>query len=379
MSIYDRKNPFLAKIKARYSLCAPGSQKNTYHLVLDLMDSGISYSVGDSVAIYPQNDPEVVSGTLSAIGKEAEAMILDKRSQQLCTLHTFLQNKAAITTLSRKLFTETAARQPNLDKKNRLNSLLEDPAQLKAYLETTDLASFLLEHSEIEWEIQELCDFLMPLLPRFYSIASSMKAVGNEIHLTIALPQHHKDNKFKRGVCTYYLCQQAPLNEAIIPLYIQPNHGFTLPNNPSSSLIMIGPGTGIAPFRAFMQERDLQGATGKNWLFFGEWNRSCHFFYEDYWKDLESKGKLRLSLAFSRDQEHKVYVQHQLLEQGLEVFEWLRSGATLFVCGDANRMAKDVEKALLDIFKIHGQFNDTEAEKYLKLLRSEKRYLRDIY
>jgi len=379
MPIFDRKNPYHAKIKERYSLCHPASPKNTVHLVLDLKDSGLTYQVGDSVAIFPQHDVLLVDHALEALQISGNELILDKRTQESLSLRSFLQTKAAITTLSRKLFIETAKRHPDSTKAAKLTALLENSPLLKEYLEKTDLGTFLKEHPEVKWETQDLCDQLMPLLPRFYSISSSMKAVGEEMHLTIAIPSY--ENPFQRalGVCTHYLCHLANLHEANIPLYVQPHHGFTLPENSALPVIMVGPGTGIAPFRAFMQEREMQNATGKNWLFFGEWNRSHHFFYEDYWKELENSGKLRINAAFSRDQEHKVYVQHHLEAHGAEVFNWIENGASFFVCGDAHQMAKDVEGTLLSIFKCHGGFSEAEADKYLKTLRASKRYLRDVY
>jgi sulfite reductase (NADPH) flavoprotein alpha-component len=377
--IFDRKNPYQAKIKERYSLCHPSSPKNTYHLVLDLKDSSLTYQVGDSVAIFPQHDPLLVDHTLDALRASGDELIIDKRTQLTLSLRTFLRTKAAITTVSRKLFTETAKKHPDPAKAATLTALLENAPQLKEYLEKTDLGTFLKEHAEVKWECQDLCDHLMPLLPRFYSISSSMKAVGEEMHLTVAIPAYADPFQRALGVCTHYLCHLAIVGETNIPLYIQPHHGFTLPENSASPVIMVGPGTGIAPFRAFMQEREMLKAPGKNWLFFGEWNRSHHFFYEDYWRELENSGKLRINAAFSRDQEHKVYVQHHLEAHGAEIFNWIESGASFFVCGDAHKMAKDVESTLLSIFRLHGNFSEIEADKYLKALRVSKRYLRDVY
>ena len=205
-----------------------------------------------------------------------------------------------------------------------------------------------------------------------------MQAVGNEVHLTVALLKYTHQGIVRTGVCTQYLCEQAPLYESVIPIYVQPHHGFTLPSE-QVPIIMIGPGTGIAPFRAFMQERAAKQASGNNWLFFGECHRTHHFFYESFWTDLIDQGKLRLDAAFSRDQEHKVYVQHRMLEQGSEILNWLDQGAHLYVCGDAQRMAKDVEHALLQIFQMHGNKSEEESKQYLKALRTEKRYLRDVY
>ena len=206
-----------------------------------------------------------------------------------------------------------------------------------------------------------------------------MKTVGREVHLTIALIHYDTNGHKRRGVCTHYLCELAPVNQPLIPVYIQPHHGFTLPANPDVPIIMIGPGTGVAPFRAFMQERMAIGAKGKNWLFFGERNQISDFFYEDYWSQLISEEKLVMHTAFSRDQENKIYVQHRMMEQGAELFAWLKEGAYLYVCGDAKNMAKDVEAALLQIIQKHGSLDEQATKQFLKQLRQEKRYLRDVY
>lgn len=377
---YSRANPFLASIKERSSLCKPGSLKNTQHIVLDLKGSGITYEVGDSIGIYPQNDPELVQLTLQAMKAKGTENVLDKQENHWA-LRDFLTSKANITEISKKCLQELSQRQIHVEKKAHLEKLQSDEQkeELKAYLASHELWDLLLEHSEVTFTPQELCNLLMPLLPRLYSISSSTHAVDNEVHLTVAKVEYQTNQQQRRGVCTHYLCQLAPLHAAVVPVYIQPHHGFTLPENQEVPIIMIGPGTGVAPFRAFMQARIAKNATGPNWLFFGEWNRSHHFFYEEFWTGLSEKGKLRLDLAFSRDQEHKVYVQHRMLEQGFELFRWLEGGAHLYVCGDAHRMAKDVETSLLRIIQEHGSRDEGEAKNYLKRLRSEKRYLRDVY
>lgn len=380
-SPYTRTNPFLASIKERYSLCKPGSLKNTQHIALDLKGSEILYDVGDSIGIYPKNDPQLVEMTLQAIKAAGDEIVLDKHGEHPCSLRDFLTNKANITEASKKFLQELCYRQQNPTKKAYLEQLHSDEHKeaLKVYLASHELWDLLQGHEEVVFAPQELCNFLMPLLPRLYSISSASQAVDNEVHLTVAKVEYQTNAQQRRGVCTHYLCQLAPMHAPVVPVYIQPHHGFTLPDNHETSIIMIGPGTGVAPFRAFMQERLAKNAAGRNWLFFGEWNRSHHFFYEEFWLNLADQGKLRLDLAFSRDQEHKIYVQHRMLERGQELFQWLEEGAHLYVCGDAHRMAKDVEAALFQIIQIHGKKQETEAKNYLKRLRSEKRYLRDVY
>lgn len=379
--IYSRNNPFLAKIKERTKLTKNGSKKNTYHIVLDISGSDIHYEVGDSVAIYPSNDKELVNWTLEAMKKTGTELVFDKQREFQIPLREFLEKKANITEVTKKFLSEIHDRQTNLDKKAKLEPLFEPENKdlLKEYLATRELWDTLKSHEEVTFESQELVDLLMPLLPRFYSISSSKKAVGHEIHLTVAMIEYESSQLLRRGVCTHYLCHLAPLNEALIPIYIHPHHGFTLPEDLDTSIIMVGPGTGVAPFRAFMQERIHLDAKGKNWLIFGEKHQHSDFFYEDYWNELISKNKLQLHTAFSRDQDEKVYVQHRILENGQEIFDWIQNGARFYICGDAKNMARDVEATLLKIIQEHGKKDEVEAKNYLKELKNENRYLKDVY
>lgn len=378
---YNRANPFMATIKERYCLCKPGSEKKTYHIVIDLSGSGINYEVGDSIGIYPQNDPEMVERNLRAMRATGNEEIFDKRTEKKWNLRQFLTTQANIVELSRKLVKEIHDRQTNLQKKQLLAHLHaeENKEALKAYIESHELWDLLEEHNEVQFSAQELCELLMPALPRLYSIASSRKAVGNEVHLTVAYLEYVSNGHKRRGVCTHYLCALAPMHMPVIPVYIQPHNGFTLPCDPETHIIMIGPGTGVAPFRAFMQERILGNATGRNWLFFGERNRAHTYFYESFWQELVDLDKLHLDLAFSRDQHHKVYVQHRMLDKGEEFYRWMEEGAHIYVCGDAKRMAKDVEATLLQIIQRHGNHDEASSKQYLKKLRTDKRYLRDVY
>lgn len=378
--VYSKAHPFLARITERYLLCQPGSGKSTYHLVLDLSGSGMSYKVGDSIAIQPTNDPEVVERTLRALAASGQESIVDKHSSTFF-LQDYLFTKANLTEVPRKLIAVLAERQTCQPKKESLERLLSEGQRelLKEYQESHEVWDTLEENAEVKLEPQELCLMLQPLLPRFYSIASSMHSVGDEVHLTVAELRYVTNGHLRHGVCSHYLCNLAPMHCSVVPVYLQPSHGFTLPENDETSIIMVGPGTGVAPYRGFMQERVCKAARGKNWLFFGECHRKTEFFYEEYWSDLVRQDLLRLDTAFSRDQEQKLYVQHRLLEQGKEVFEWLENGAHLYVCGDARHMAKDVDAAIHMIVQSHGGADERASKEYVKKLKSEKRYLRDVY
>lgn len=373
--MYSKHNPYYAILKRREPLCGAGSHKNTFHVELDLTGSGIEYQVGDSVAILPQHDKALVERTLSAMEATGDEKVLSRDGAPFL-FRTFLTTHANITTTNRKLWTEIAGR---LESGSEAEKLLtsENRPKLKELMESLHLWEVLEKFSEVKLSPQELCSLLTPLLPRFYSIASSQKAFRDEMHLTVALVAQ-EDGK-KRGVCTHYLYDVVPQGERAVPLYIQPHKGFTLPSDPNSNLIMVGPGTGIAPFRAMMQERVSRGDSGQSWLFFGECNRNLHFFYEEEWLKWEEEGKLRLDLAFSRDQEHKVYVQDRLREQSKELFQWIDSGAYFMVCGDAKRMAKDVEAALKEIIRTEGKMAPDAAQAYIRQMRKEGRYLRDVY
>lgn len=380
---YSKLHPFLASIKERTLLSRPGSNRQTYHIVIDLKGSGLVYEPGDSLGIYPWHSEELVKKTLEAMKAKGDEKILAKGSDELLTLKEFLTFKVSITEVSGKLYKAVAALQTNKEKKERLDHFLkeENRQAYKDELEKMAVWDFLLLNEEVSFTIEELAALMMPLLPRFYSIASSQKVMKEEIHLTVAALKYESNGYLRSGVCTHFLSDLVPLGEPIVPIFIQQSHGFKLPDDPhASSLIMVGPGTGIAPFRAFLQERILHhGSTAKHWLFFGEQHRAFDFYYEDEWDLFGVHGHLDLELAFSRDQEHKVYVQHLMLARGEEIYRWLEEGAMLYVCGDAKSMAKDVEKTLEAILQEVGKKSFEEAREYIKRLRQEKRYLRDVY
>ena len=378
---YSKSNPFFARIKDRYNLCKEGSKKTTFHVVLDLEGSGIVYQTGDSIAVQPTNDPLIVQTMLAQLKASGDDMIADKQTKEPVLLKDYLTKKVNLAEVPKKLIAELSKRQTNQQKRERLEFLCSEGQRelLKEYQAAHEVWDALEENEEVAFAAEELCHMLQPLLPRFYSIASSMAHVGNEVHLLIAELNYVTNGHTRSGVCTQYLCRREQLDCPVVPVYIQPSHGFTVPENGEASMIMIGPGTGVAPYRAFMQERQFRQATGLNWLFFGEWHQATEFFYEKEWDALTAKGSLRLDAAFSRDQGHKIYVQHKMLEHGKELFEQLESGAYLYVCGDAHRMAKDVDAALHLIVQMHGNLNEAGAKDYVKKLRAAKRYLRDIY
>ncbi|MBJ7448818.1 MAG: sulfite reductase [Parachlamydiales bacterium] len=379
MAHYDKNQPFYASLKEKKGLTKPGSEKQTLHLALCLKNSGIKYRVGDSVAVFPQNDPEVVKNTLNALNADASTIVNYKRTGQAYPLDQFLSRIVNICKIGKPLFTAVLNSYHNDQVKEQLQLLLNQPDQLAHYLAQHELWDFLSAHPDYDLTLEEICNLLPPLLPRFYSIASSQEHVDDEIHLTVGMVEYETNGKKRFGVASQFLGCNVPLNEAVIPLYIQPTAHFTIPDDHTKPIIMIGPGTGIAPFRGFMQERLKKGASGKHWLFFGERNRATDFLYEEYWNELMDLGHLKVSAAFSRDQSHKIYVQHLMHQEGAEFWNWLQEGAYLYVCGDAHRMAKDVETTLLQIAMEHGSMAEDGARAFIKKLRQDKRYLRDVY
>jgi sulfite reductase (NADPH) flavoprotein alpha-component len=357
---FSRLNPFSAVIKERYPLTKPGSTKETHHVVLDLTNSNMTFKVGDSLGIFGDNDPILVDRLIAAMKVGPETPIVHPRTQEKMSLKTFLTQKANITRLT--------------------SSFLKVFKQDKDHhLATHDVLDFLLEFGHLPFSLQELIAAFSPLLPRFYSVASSLFTHPNEAHLTVAVSTYTHREELRYGVASHFLSHLAEPEKTPIPCYVQSTPHFTLPHDHTVPLIMVGPGTGVAPFRGFLQERVAKNASGKHWLFFGERHRDYDFFYEEFWHALVQQEKLALDLAFSRDQSHKVYVQHKLIEKGSQIWDWLQQGAHFYVCGEADPMAKDVESALHHICQEFGNLTPEDAKNYIKQLRSQKRYLADIY
>lgn len=353
--LYSRENPFLSTLIERKKL---SQTKDTEHLVLSLKGSGITYEAGDCIGVYPLNPPDLIEKTLDTLNLTGGEEVTDKRSGKRYPIKEFITSKGSITGFSRKFLSEVAGE-------------VADPKAMQEEFEVWDL----LKKYGNPYDLQTFADRLMPLLPRLYSIASSPKLYPDEVHLTVSHLQYNTQGEERVGVCTHYLCRLAPLDTPSVPVYLHPHKGFTLPKDPAVPIIMVGPGTGVAPFRGFIQERSLHPKS-KNWLFFGEWTRKNEFFYQSELESFVEKGVLTLDTAFSRDQQDKIYVQHRLLERGAEIMDWLDEGAVFYVCGDAHYMARDVDLALHTIISTESPHN---ADEYVKAMRKEGRYLRDVY
>ncbi len=377
----NKENPAQVCIRERFLLTQEGSSKKTFHISLSIENSGISFKVGDSIAIFAENDPILVSHLISALNATGEEIILDPRSQQEISLRTFLSKKANLSRLSSSFLKLFYEHETLHKKKNQLHQLLqqENKPLLSQYLSAHDPLDLFKEFQEINAPLQEVCAQFGPLLPRFYSVASSQLSHPNHVDLVVALFTFTHSGEQRFGVASHFLCNRAKVEETPISIYVQRAHHFTIPVDDSTPIIMIGPGTGVGAFRGFMQERITRGAQGKNWLFFGERNRKTDFFYRDYWNSLVKEGKLRLDLAFSRDQSEKVYVQNRMMQSASELWDWLQNGAYFYVCGDANRMAKDVESTLVQIAIEQGSMSEEAGKAYVKSLRAQKRYLADVY
>jgi sulfite reductase (NADPH) flavoprotein alpha-component len=374
-SQYTRSNPFPGKLTVNRSLCGEGSEKDTRHFEIDLTGWGLSYEVGDSLTIWPTNDPKVVDAILKATGASGDEKVKSPKGET--TLREALFRDCRITQTTPKflkMITERANAAPLLTE-------LLDPERkedLDRYLWGMEVIDFLAEHPSIKITPQDLVDVLAKLQPRLYSIASSLKAFPDQVHLTVDVVRYTSHGKQRGGVCSTFLADRAEN----VPIPVFPNASkFRLPEDGNTPIIMVGPGTGIAPFRAYLQERQTVGAKGKNWLFFGSQKSVCNYFYQDEFEGMQKDGFLtNLSLAWSRDQAQKVYVQDRMIENGAELWKWIDGeGAHFFVCGDARRMAKDVDAALRKIVQEHGGKEVDAANEYVEKLKSDKRYKRDVY
>lgn len=371
-SIYSKKNPFSGTLLASQKITGRDSVKDIRHIEISLEESGIQYQAGDALGVYFLNDADMVTRVIAAYGLDADASVTI--GEHTLSLAHALTEKCELT-LSYPTFVKALADTTN---DTGLVALLADKTALREYLVPRQIVDIAIDYP-VAITAQQLVDACRPLTARLYSIASSQAEVEDEVHLTVALVEYDAHGFTHQGGASGYLSTR--LEEgAAVKVYVESNDNFRLPADPNTPVIMVGPGTGIAPFRAFMQERDAQDAQGNNWLFFGNPNFTQDFLYQTEWQGYVKSGLLsKVSLAFSRDQAEKVYVQHRLVEQGAEVYKWLEQGAHFYVCGDANHMAKDVEQALLDIYQTHGKQTADEAKKSLLALRKAKRYQKDVY
>ncbi len=379
---YSRKNPFRAELIGHERLTKPGSSKDTRHFVLNLAGSGIVYTPGDSLGAFGRNPPELVDELLAYLEFDGATPVKTPSGQETTFRQALLQDYT-INRANRKVMSGLAQRMPQGEQRNRLMELVDNPELLSQYIDTRDYVDILKDFDEAGFESPEaFLAQLSPIVPRLYSIASSLQAHLAEVHLCVAVVRYDTHGRPKKGLASGFFADHADMFVKNIPIYVQESRTFRLPKDPATDIIMCGPGAGIAPFRAFLEQRVSEGATGRNWLFFGEQHREYDFLYESEWLAYQKQGKLhRLDLAFSRDQAHKIYVQHRMLEQAKELWAWLQNGAYFYVCGDAKHMAKDVHQGLLTIAQKEGGLSPEAAAEYVNvtLMRNERRYLRDVY
>lgn len=375
-ALYTRKNPFPAKLAVNRKLTGPGSAKDTRHFEIDLADSGVAYEVGDSLGVFPTNHAALVAELLSVLGLSGEEMVVDPNGNPV-TLHEALSKFYVITEMDKKLLAAIAEKEPAASKFLSMVTP-EGKADLDAYLYGREVIDPLLEYPAAKFTAEEFIKVLRKLQPRLYSIASSQKAHPSSVHLTVAAVRYESNGRKREGVCSTFLADRA--DAAPVPVFVHTAKHFRVPEDLSTPVIMVGPGTGIAPFMAFLQERKATGATGKNWLFFGDQKAETDFLYREELETYVADGLLtELSLAFSRDQAEKIYVQHRMIEKAAELYAWLESGAFFYICGDASRMAKDVDTALHKVVEIAGGKSPEEAAAYVEDLKKSKRYRKDVY
>lgn len=372
---YSRANPFPARLKTNRRLNRDGSQKDTRHFEIVLEGSGLTYEAGDALGVMPANCPVLVEELLATLGFSGDEPVGESNP---ATLHHQLSTALVITAPPPALVKEAVTRSSNAE----LLALLEpaNKAGLDQWLYGRDVVDVLKACPGAKFMPAELAGLLRKLQPRLYSISSSPKAHPGEVHLTVAAVRYDAHGRSKKGVCSCWLADRVALGETPVPVFVQKSHGFRLPEDLSQPVIMVGPGTGIAPFRAFLEERRATSATGKNWLFFGDQQQACDFLYEEELTGWSKDGLLtHLDLAFSRDQAEKVYVQDRMREHAGELWRWLEEGAHFYVCGDARRMAKDVDAMLHAVIETAGGKTRDQAAEYVAALKSTKRYQRDVY
>ena len=369
---YTKKAPFKASLIESLKITGRDSVKDIRHIEISLEDSGITYQPGDALGVWFKNAPSLVAELTSLLSLDGNAEVVVAESSM--PLSEALTSKLELT-LSYPNFIKSYQAATGSES---LAALMEDKAQLRTYMAERQIIDIVRDHPG-SLTAQQLVDALRPLTPRLYSIASSQAEVEEEVHLTVAHVDYEAFGHRHQGGASGFLCEYLEENGEV-DVFVENNDNFRLPADPNTPVIMVGPGTGIAPFRAFMQERDAQEAEGKNWLFFGNPHFTQDFLYQVEWQGYVKDGLLdKITLAFSRDQEEKVYVQHRLLENGKEVYEWLEQGAHFYVCGDAMHMAKDVENALITIVQEHGGKSEADAKAYIVELRKAKRYQKDVY
>jgi sulfite reductase (NADPH) flavoprotein alpha-component len=373
---YTRNSPYTSLVNVNYLLTAEGSEKETRHVELAL-EEGMTYTPGDAVGIIPENRAEAVEDVLKALGYKGNERVLDHYKVEI-TLEEALRTRLGIGKLARGSVGQYAKLAPEVEGLKVLTGA-ENRARAEEYCWGREFVDLAADFPGVITDPQQLFNVLQRLTPRMYSISSSQKVHSDSVHTTVRVIRYDAHGRNRQGVASGHLGDRAG-EGTMIPIFLHSNNNFRLPEDPSAPVIMIGPGTGIAPFRAFLEERQADGATGDNWLFFGEQREKLDFLYKDQLQGMVKDGVLtHLHTAFSRDQHNKVYVQDRIQENAKEVFEWLERGAYFYVCGDATRMAKDVETALLDAIAKGSNGTLEHAAEYLATMKKQKRYQRDVY
>ena len=372
---WTREQPFVARVLGNQRITGCGATKDVRHVEISLEGSGLAYQPGDALGVWHDNPAPVVAAVVAALGLDASAPVEVEGATR--SLGEWLTSHREVTRLTRPFLAEHARRAGDAD----LGSALAPggEARLRELLKDLQVVD-LLERWPAAWTAVEFVQALRPLAPRLYSIASSPLVVGEEAHVTVAVVEYDADGARRHGAASTHLASLTG-DDATVRVFIEPNDRFRLPADPARDVIMIGPGTGVAPYRGFVQHRAEQGATGRNWLIFGARHFDSEFLYQAEWQDALKSGSLtRVDLAFSRDRgTPKAYVQDRIREAGAEIHAWLAGGASLYVCGDAEQMAPDVHAALVDVVERHGGLDRSGAEAWLRGLADERRYLRDVY
>ena len=425
-SQWNAKNPYSSKLTQNFILNGKGSGKETRHIVFDLGDSGLEYKAGDALGVIPICPPEVVADLLSLGGFTGEEEV--ETNLGFCSLHEALSTRYEVHRVSKKWIEGLGSRvvssegpieirivsrnrvstsdgstiiswkgsgndddlpsdysqitSPNDPTEELWNKLTSDSKSMEDYMWTRDYVDALRDFSNVSFTPQEFIDGMDRLKPRLYSIASSPEYEPGTVHLTVGIVRYNYHDRDRAGLTTGYLSDRCVVEETPIGVFMSPTRSFVLPENGDVDCIMVGPGTGIAPFRAFLQQRDLNGDRGRNWLFFGDWTEEGEYYYKEEMDDWKNRDVLtKHDLAWSRDGSEKVYVQHLMRKNGLEIWEWIDAGGYFYVCGDKSRMAKDVHQTLIDICSEHGNMSSDDAKSFVEdsMMKKEKRYLRDVY
>ncbi|PID20818.1 sulfite reductase [NADPH] flavoprotein alpha-component [Sporosarcina sp. P3] len=374
---YSRTNPFNAEVLENINLNGRGSNKETRHVEISLEGSGLTYEPGDSVGIYPTNNSDLIDEIIRFGGWNAEETVEINSQGERRALRIALLNHLEVTVVTKPLLEKLST----YSKSEELKRILEKEHvdELRAYVDGRDVLDTLTDFGPVVASEQQLVGILRKLPARLYSIASSLEANPEEVHLTIGVVRYEAHGRDRQGVCSIQCAENLEPGDTL-PIYIHKNDNFRLPANSETPIIMIGPGTGIAPFRSFIEERSETGAEGKSWLFFGDQHYMTDFYYQTEWQNYVKDGVLtRLDVAFSRDTDEKVYVQHRMKQASQELYQWIQEGAVIYVCGDEQNMAKDVHATLLEILQQEGGKSLEEAEQFITQLVQEKRYQRDVY